>query len=322
MGSTNSSAKNKGSSKASKDLHVNSKQFAAAHTVHEHGTTCTTVQSGGMEGTAAAVHIKQEGGVAGQSSKYTSVSTATTPHSGSPGNQGSTTDTPLTHFRVGGKPTTAAAFVTSSPSLSGQRATCSLGGGGGVGSESSGGSSHHPLVASSTMAAGSATKSEGQSSAQNGSTGKNSHVHVRTKGPVTRSTAVRACSPSACGDVLPMVSGSPPEKIAKSAEKPQPGGGGLSCEEARKLRQAQQKLQKEQWMKKYGHGTKRTLEMQQDGGAGGSGSSSTSEDGGGGQGPQANSDTGAGQPMENGVLISDGTLMVQGYRVVKIHVRA
>jgi hypothetical protein len=93
-----------------------------------------------------------------------------------------------------------------------------------------------------------------------------------------------------------------------SAEKPQQGGGGLSCEEARKLRQAQQKLQKEQWMKKYGHGTKRTLEMQHDdGGTSGSGSSRTSEDGGRGQVPQANSDTGAEQPVENGVLISDGT---------------
>ena len=371
MSSTcSSSANSKGTSKSSKDQ--NSKpQFAAAYTAYERGATGTTHTggSGGVEttSTAAGVHVKQEGGVPGQSSKRALVSMAgTTPHSGSPGHQtmGSngvggidgrslanhktmgerpTTDhsgtnsnshgncavgvpdTPLTHFRAErGKPTTPPALIISSSSsssssstLSGQRAPCGSGGGG-SGANGSNGNCHHPLLASSTMAAGSAVKSEGQSSSSagqqalssaqtgTGSSGKNSlvNVHARTKGPVTRSTTA-ASSLSTCGDALPMVSGSPSEKSAKSAEKPHGaggGGGGLSSEEARKLRQAQQKLQKEQWMKKYGHGTKRTLEMQQSGGAGGSG-----EDG-GRQLPQANLDTGAEQPMENGVLISDGKL--------------
>lgn len=328
---SSSSANNKGSSKISKDLTSDTTKQFSAHTAYEHAT-----HTGGSGGVTTAVYIKQEGGVAGQSSKAVqgqgSKSTAATTPQSSPGYQGGSggslaklktmerpktdhsgtknsnsnsggggngvPDTPLTHFRTGSKP----AFVTGSSSTSsscGQRTTCNSGGG------SSGGSNRHPLLASSTMP--SATKSEGQSSGQQASaqTGTgNSHTHVRTKGPVTRST-VRASSPSTYGDALPVVSGSPPlssEKNAKSAEKPH---GGLSSEEARKLRQAQQKLQKEQWMKKYGQGTKRTLELQ-------SGAAGSSSGDGGRQMPQSNSDTGA-EAMENGVLISDGELnLVKG----------
>ena len=328
---SSSSASNKGSSKFLKDLTSNTAKQFSPHTAHEYAT-----HAGRSGGVTPAVHIKREDGIAGQSSKAmqgqgSKSITATTPQ-GSPGYQGgssgslaqlktmerpktdlsgtnnpngncgggsnSVPDTPLTHFRTGGKP----AFVTGSSSSSscGQRATCNSGGG------STGGSNRHPLLASSTMA--NATKSEGQSSGQQASaqTGTgNSHMHVRTKGPVTRST-VRASSPSTCGDALPVVTSSPPlssEKNAKSAEKPH---GGLSSEEARKLRQAQQRLQKEQWMKKYGQGSKQTLELQ----SGGAGSSSSGDSG--RQAPQSNSDTGA-EAMENGVLISDGELnLVKG----------
>ena len=304
-----------------------------------------------------AVHIKQEGGAAGQSSKYVPPSSPgrqgtcsssiggslaqlktmerlKADHSGTSNNNGGggtscadVPDTPLTRFGKGGKPNTATAFATassSSSSLSGQRAASNSGGG----SSGSGNSNHHPLLTSATVASGATTcKSEGQSSSgQQASaqiatgTGKTSHGHVRTKGPVTRSTTVRASSPSTCGDTLsPVVSSSPPsstlsassEKTAKSAEKPHGGGGGLSSEEARKLRQAQQKLQKEQWMKKYGQGTKRTLEMRS--GGAGDGSSSNGDDG-RPVPPPTNSDTGAGaEAMENGVLISDGKMnLVKG----------
>ena len=349
-------ASNKGNLKTfSQDLNPDATKQIAVRTAYERTPTHSAGGSG--EGATAAVHIKQEGGAAGQSSKYVPPS--------SPGRQGTciggsmaqlktmerpkadhghgtssnggdrgpsctdVPDTPLTHFGKGGKPNTATAFATctctsslSSSSLSGQRAASNSGEGG----------SHHPLLASSTMASV-ATKSEGQStSGQQASaqmatgTGKNSHGHVRTKGPVTRSTTVRASSPSTCGDALlpPVVSSSPPsstsslpssEKNAKSAEKPHGGGGGLSSEEARKLRQAQQKLQKEQWMKKYGQGTKRTLEMRSGGGTD-DGSSSSNGDGGRQVPPPTNLDTGAGaEAMENGVLISDGKLnLVKGRR--------
>ena len=300
-----SSGNSKGSSKASKDVHSDTtKQFSA------HSREHVTHVGGSGGGVAAAVHIKQEGGVAGQSSK------SITPHS-SPVQQDSgggslaklktlerpkpdhggannncnngssgVPDTPLTHFRTGGKPI-ATTFVTGSSSTFGQRTTS---GGGSSGS-------HHPLLASSTMAG--AIKSEDQSLGEQASA-KTASCHVRTKGPVTQST-VRASSPNTCVDALPMVSGSPSsEKNAKSAEKLH---GGLSSEEARKLRQAQQKLQKEQWMKKYGQGTKRTLEMQQSGSAG-----SSSGDG-GRQIPQSKLDMGEEAMMENGVLISDGKLL-------------
>ena len=240
-------------------------------------------------------------------------------------------DTPLTHFRTagGGEPATATAFVTctSSSSLSsGQKPTSSpaAGRGGGSGTCTSSGTcnSHHPLLlASSTMASGAVTcKSEGhtsgqQASAQTGGTGvagnRNSHVLVCAKGPVTRSTAaVRASSPSTSGDAQPLVSGSP-DKNAKSAEKPHGTGVGLSSEEARKLRQAQQRLQKEQWMKKYGQGgTKRLLEMQSSGvDAAGESAGSGSDGDGSGSRRKGTLSTGA-EAMENGVLISDGKLMV------------
>ena len=74
---------------------------------------------------------------------------------------------------------------------------------------------------------------------------------MRAKGPIARAGS-RSSSPIPTNsDVLtttPSSSSSPSERHAMSAEKPQ----GLSSEEARKLRQAQQRLQKEQWMKKYG----------------------------------------------------------------------
>lgn len=310
--SSGSSGNKKESSKALKDVSSDTtKQFSA--NTHEHATNV----GGSGGGVATAMHIKQEGRVSDQSSKshqgQGSKSTlTTTPHS-SPGSGGSleklkilerpksdnsngcsggVPDTPLTHFRSGGKPIATAAFVTGSSSSSGQRTMSNSGGSG-----CSNGSSHHPLLASSTVSSA-AIKSEDQSSGQQASA-QTANTHVRTKGPVTRST-VRASSPSTCGDGLPMVSGSPSsEKNAKLAEKLH---GGLSSEEARKHRQAQQKLQKEQWMKKYGQGTKRTLEMQQSGGAG-----SSSGDG-GRQMPQSNVDTGIDAMMENGVLISDGKI--------------
>ena len=296
---TSGAANNKGSAKASKDGRSDMKQFTAPHEQASHAG------SGGMP---AAVHIKQEGGLPGQSSKSmqgqgskdlltSPAPSVTMPHSspGAGGGQqsggvaklktlerpksdgGSSTsgvpDTPLTHFRTGGKPA-----IT----LSGQRTNS----GGGSSSSNS-----HPFLAS-TMANSAAAKPEDQSIGQSVSAQKTG-AHIRTKGPVTRSSG-RASSPSTCGDALPKVSGSPSEKNANLTEK----AHGLNTEEARKLRQAQQKLQKEQWIKKYGQGTKRTLEMQ--GGAGSTGDGSR-------QNPPSNLDVGA-EAIGNDVLISDGEL--------------
>ena len=314
---SSSSSKCKGSLKDSKDGH------SSVHSL-EH---VTRSDSEGL--TTAAVRIKKEGGLAGQSAKSVQGQSlkSTTPHSGSssggqrcggslanvktlerprPDQSGSTLsggsragvpDTPLTHLRTGGKPINTA-FVTSS---SGQRTSCNSvatesQSGTNTNSHSVGNNPSHPLEASSTMPSSASNVGEShpsgrQSSAQ---TARSSHAQVNK--PVTRSS-IRASSPSTCGgDARPVALGSPSEKNAKSAEKLL---GGLSSEEARKLRQAQQKLQKEQWIKKYGQGTKRTLEMP-------SGASNGDR-----LMPRSNLDVEA-DDMENGILISDGEWMLIG----------
>lgn len=240
-------------------------------------TGTSSDKSGGVATTTTANYIKQEGGPSGgQSSKFmqgqsTSVSSAVATISPqqqqnmysagvggamgvartmagqqqqsvpaqvkvlerpkSEGSSPTSLDTPLTHFRTGrggGK------IITSFSS--GQRS-----------SGTSSGSNAHPLATAVTRHDRLEDQCSGQVSGQSVRT---------TKGPVTRSSTGRSLSPAPTNtDALPMTSSSasssPSERNTISAEKPP----GLSSEEARRLRQAQQRLQKEQWMKKYGQGS-------------------------------------------------------------------
>ena len=109
--------------------------------------------------------------------------------------------------------------------------------------------------------AGSSGLHEDQTLAQQKVSGQATSVRT-AKGPVMRSSG-RSSSPIPNMETILTTSNSPSEINAMSAEKAK----GVSSEEARKLRQAQQKLQKEQWQKRYGQGgvamtAKRTMEAQ------------------------------------------------------------
>lgn len=281
---------------SSKDGDSDSKQFAVPHDP-------TTASIGTTGGVGSSLHVKQECGhntllnsKTSAQDQLTYTALVTTPQN-SPGGGGAGQksglaklnipverpkpdcvsvglDTPLTHVRTGGGKMVG--------TVAGQRTPCA---------------SVHPLTAAVSRQDCPGAQSSGQQVS-----GQPTTANVRPKGSATRSSG-RASSPSV--DILPVASNSPSEKPTNSAEKPH----GLSSEEARKLRQAQQKLQKEQWQKKYGHGsstvttTKRALEVQN------SASDTAGEDG---QEPQvkiAKRTEGVGQ-VGTDALISDGKLKV------------
>ena len=228
-------------------------------------------------GKGSSSSFQRSGQAGGQSSKSTSETPPTpsllttprsAPHIKSEGvSSAATLDTPLTHnIRTGGKIITS--FST------GQRHTTS-----------SAATAPHPLAASTVKQPSSRSCPEDHASAQSAQNPGQS-ASACAKGPVTRSSNVRSSSPVPSSEVPPQASNSPTDKSAgTSAEKLR----GMSNEEARRLRQAQQKLQKEQWKRKYGQGgtvaagTKRTLEMQ-GGGVSNSGNSGGSGTGVGGDG--------------------------------------